>query len=133
MQNAVTNAIPQACTYIQTNPVIWDMQTLQLRLKGREKRICQAIEAFLNQQENWNKIIVSAMENGNSEEITKLSHTIRRTAGNLSCYVLLKVARQIEQATVAGESQDLKKLLPDLLVALQDVSNYFSRYLHLCR
>jgi len=133
MQHAVTTAIPQACTYIQTNPVIWDMRTLQLRVKGREKRICQVIEAFLNQQDNWNKIIDDAMRDTDSEEIIHLSHTIRRTAGNLSCNVLQRVARSIEQAAVAKDVKDLQQRLPELKLALQDVSNYFSRYLHLCR
>ncbi len=100
---------------------IIDLRTLMERVDGDTDLIELLTESFVQDSARNMDAMRSALANADHTTIARLAHSLKGTAGNLSGLRTAEMARQLEMAAVARDTELESNLLKDLEICLYEL------------
>jgi len=113
---------------IEDELAIWDKEAALKRILGKKALLQSLIEVFLNETPERLENIKKAIDDGDTKQVQYLAHTIKGVAANLSASSLQQHAASIEVAAKDADIEQVTKLLPDFLLAADQLKQRFEQY-----
>jgi len=104
-------------TNLELNTAVWDRDSSLKRLMGKEDLLNTVTEIFIMEAPDRINEIQQAVDSGDCEIISRVAHTIKGVAANISGLELQKVAADIESNARQGEMNKVLELFPELIAA----------------
>lgn len=102
---------------------IWDEVDVLKRVMGQEEILKLLLEAYFNDMPNYINSLTDSLNNQDLIGASKLAHTIKGAAGNLSALALAEKAKIIESLSHDESEISLVQAQYDELLSIFDQTN----------
>jgi PAS domain S-box-containing protein len=96
-----------------------DVQNAVMRVGGSVRRYKQLLTKFVKNQNDVDKKIRQALDDGDNETAIRLAHTLKGLSGNVGALKLHQHAKKVEFCLKEGNNNQITAALQDLKISMQ--------------
>lgn len=114
-----------------TTPMLINIETISAMVNGKQHIIETVLRTYLTSLPASLELLKNAFEENNTDEVARLTHTLKATMGSVGATPLAEAAQQMERLTREKTLQDAQQLLDNFIAnaeqSLEEVTVYLAQ------